>query len=317
MMLGVVSAVGSLGQFVLIPVSRWLLDSGSWQRTTVALAVIVLPVILLSPMMRTLRIVAADQDATPPTPLEHDLRRAASSGSYLMLNAAFFVCGFHVTFIGIHLAGYVDGSGISPATASIALSLIGLFNVAGSLAVGVMGQYMSFTKILAGIYALRAITITAFVVLPLSGTTTIIFGIAMGVLWLSTVPPTSAIVAQQFGPANAGALFGIVFLSHQLGSFIGAWLGGVVVDVTGSYRLMWWLAVLLGVFATAMHLLLDDGPVDDPPNDLRLSVIPRAAAVFVVVVGISAALTLRAPQSAAHDAAPMTYCVLGPVLIDG
>ncbi len=317
MMLGVVSAVGSLGQFVLIPVSRWLLDNGSWERTSLALAIIVLPVIALSPMMRSLRIAQSFEDDAPTTPLRHDLRRAASSGSYLMLNGAFFVCGFHVTFIGIHLAGYVDGSGISPTTASYALSLIGLFNVAGSLAVGYLGQTVSYTKLLAGIYGMRAVTIAAFVVLPLSGTSTIVFAIVMGVLWLSTVPPTSAIVAQQFGPANAGALFGIVFLSHQLGSFIGAWLGGVVVDITDSYLLMWWLAVALGVFAAVMHLLIDEGPVDEPPPDRRLPLIPSAAATVLVVLGISAALTLSTPEIARDDAAPMSYCVLGPTLIHG
>lgn len=313
LMLGVVSAVGSLGQFVLIPVSRWLLDNGSWQRTSVALALIVLPIVVLSPMMRTLKLVETT-DAAPAVPLRHDLRRASSSGSYLMLNGAFFVCGFHVTFIGIHLVGYVDSIGVSAGTGSIALSLIGLFNVIGSLAVGVLGQKFSFTKILAAIYGMRAVTIAVFVTVPLTAASTIIFAMAMGVLWLSTVPPTSAIVAQQFGPANAGALFGIVFLSHQLGSFLGAWLGGAVVDQTGSYQLMWWLAVALGIFATAMHLLIDEGPVDDVPPAGGVRVL-GAAAALMMIVAVPVAATLHTPADASETATPAVYCVLGPISV--
>ena len=163
-----------------------------------------------------------------------------------------------MTFIGVHLAGYVTTINLSPSVASNALALIGLFNVVGSLLVGWLGQRFAFTKILAVIYGLRAVGIAVFVLSPPSATATIIFGITMGVLWLSTVPPTSAMVTEQFGPANSGALFGVVFLSHQLGAFLGAWLGGELFDRTGSYSLMWWLAAGLGLFAMAVHLLITD-----------------------------------------------------------
>ena len=158
-------------------------------------------------------------------------------------------------------------------------------------------------------------------------TTTILFAMAMGVLWLSTVPPTSGIVTEMFGPTNSGALFGIVFLSHQMGSFIGAWMGGEVVDITGSYAVMWWLAVGLGVFAMAMHLLLDEGPAPTPPTGGSRGVAPGAAALFILIAGTAAAISLATtPASAAslaatdtsaeHDQPAMTYCALGPIVLE-
>lgn len=317
MLLGIVSAVGSLGQFVLIPVARYLLDSRTWESTALILALALIPIVLLAPLLRS-RVIATPEEvlATPAVPLRNDLRRASGSRAYILLNAAFFVCGFHVTFIGIHLAGFVDLRGLSGTTASTALALVGLFNVFGSLVVGALGQRYSFTKLLAGIYGLRAVTIAVFVSLPVTTTSTIIFAMAMGVLWLSTVPPTSAIVTQLFGPTNAGALFGIVFLSHQMGSFIGAWLGGELVDATGSYAFMWWLSVALGIFAMGAHLLIDERPVaEPPPGPGGLRIVPAGLAAITVAVGMSAALSLAAPtDERASSHTPMTYCVLGPTL---
>ena len=327
MLLGIVSATGSLGQFVLIPTARVLLDSRSWESTTLILTLTLIPILFLAPMMRSRPIEtpnavqAKEAEPAPATgtmPLRNDLRRAASSRSYILLNAAFFVCGFHVTFIGIHLAGFAEFEGLDATTASTALALVGLFNVFGSLLVGALGQRYSFTKLLSGIYGLRAVVIAVYILVPVTATTTIIFAMAMGVLWLSTVPPTSAIVTQQFGPANAGALFGIVFLSHQMGSFIGAWLGGELVDATGSYSIMWWLSVGLGVFAMAMHLLIDEGPVPEPPPSSSGGLVPAGLAAVTVVVGVSAAASLAqvSPAEASDrvEPAPMTYCVLGPTV---
>ena len=330
--LGIVSAIGSLGQFVLIPVARLLLDRGDWQSTSIALAIILVPIIAFAPAMRASPIASATDSATPqdavtaePAPtLSEDLRRARASRPYLLLNAAFFVCGFHVTFIGVHLAGFVNLQGLSAGTASTGLALIGLFNVFGSLLVGALGQRFSYTKLLAAIYGMRAVVISTFVLLPITPTSTIIFAMAMGVLWLSTVPPTSGIVTEMFGPTNSGALFGIVFLSHQMGSFIGAWMGGEVVDITGSYAIMWWLAVGLGVFAMAMHLLLDEGPAPEPPKRGPRGLAPVALALFVVASGTAASLSLSAsPASAStnaelpaadHEQPAMAYCVLGPLV---
>lgn len=326
MMLGIVSAVGSLGQFVLIPIARWLLDTGSWQRTTVILAIISLAVIAFAPAMRAVAVVADTEGSggngvapAAKTDLRSDLRRASSSRSYMMLNAAFFVCGFHVTFIGVHLAGFVGDAGISDTTASTALALIGLFNVFGSLLAGYLGGRMRLTMVLAGIYGLRAVVIAAYVLIPTSGTTTIVFGMAMGVLWLSTVAPTGAIVTQQFGPTNAGALFGIVFLSHQIGSFLGAWMGGEFVDATGSYSAMWWLSVLLGIMAMTLHLFIDENPVPEPPADrggLRLA--PTGAAMALALAGVAAAVSISQPAEASattgKSSPPAYYCVLGPLI---
>lgn len=331
MMLGIVSAIGSLGQFVLIPVARLLLDTGSWQRTTVILAIVATGVIVLAPAMRSV-VVSADvskgDSSSAPSPssvrhpdLRSDLRRASSSRSYIMLNAAFFVCGFHVTFIGVHLAGFVDDAGLSATTASTALALIGLFNVFGSLLSGYLGGRIRLTMVLAGIYGLRAVVIAAYVLIPTSGTSTIVFAMAMGVLWLSTVPPTSAIVTQQFGPTNAGALFGIVFLSHQIGSFLGAWMGGELVDVTGSYSIMWWMSVFLGIAAMMIHLFIDESPVPDPPagfGGLRLA--PIGAAAVITAAGIAAAISISTPAEASmngeatSESPPSFYCVLGPMV---
>ena len=331
MMLGVVSAVGSLGQFVLIPVTRILLERSDWQSTSLIMAGILVLIILVAPAMRSTAIAmsdaasearAADDSTANEAPtLRADLSRAAATPSYLFLNAAFFVCGFHVTFIGIHLAGFVELSRLSPSVASTALALIGLFNVFGSLLVGWLGQRYSFTKLLAGIYGLRAVTIAVFVILPTTGTSTIIFAMVMGVLWLSTVPPTSAIVTQQFGPTNAGALFGVVFLSHQLGSFLGAYLGGEVVDRTGSYATMWWLSIALGIFAMAMHLVLDESPVGPkPPGSRGIGLAPAALVMIVISLGVFAAG--KSVAEAAHtadgadgeNATYMSYCALGPAL---
>ena len=253
--LGIVSAVGSLGQFVLVPVAQWYLDRNDWSDTLVLLAVIAGLIVLVAPFIATVDLsgdlsgdlsdpgTPGTATTEPPRTLRQELRRAGHSRSYLMLNGAFFVCGFHVTFIGIFLPGYAEDGGISSSTAATALALIGLFNVAGSLIVGVLGQRMRFTTVLAWIYGLRAVVIAVYVVVPLTAASTIAFSMAIGLLWLATVPMTSAIVTQQFGPTHAGALFGIVFLSHQIGSFIGAFLGGELVDATDSYLAMWWIGL--------------------------------------------------------------------------
>ena len=331
MMLGIVSAVGSLGQFVLIPVARLLLDNGSWQRAAVILGLLLIPIVAATPLMRTLRLAIADDatavDAVPAPTLREDLKKARSSPSYLLLNAAFFTCGFHVTYIGVHLPGYIETVSLAPSVASNALALIGLFNVVGSLLVGWLGQRFAFTNILAVIYGLRGVGIVAYVLTPPSATTTILFGIVMGVLWLSTVPPTSAMVTEQFGPANSGALFGVVFLSHQLGSFLGAWLGGELFDLTGSYSIMWWSAAGLGVFAMVMHLLIAGGRIDTFGGGGRLA---PAISALLLLAGFGAAVNSIPEAAALEIAAPAPgsdappdeelftlYCALGPNLPHG
>lgn len=293
MTLGIVSALGSVGQFILVPIAQQILDRTSWQTAIVVMAVIAASIVALTPVLRGK---AADytefddvnQDADRP--LRADLRRAASSRSYWLLNGAFLVCGFHVTFIGTHLPSYVGDLGQAATVGSTALALIGLFNVVGSLSAGFLGQRHSYTKLLAAIYGCRALFIATYLVIPSSATTTIIFAMAIGTMWLATVPLTSAIVTQQFGTAHSGSLFGIVFVSHQVGAFFGAWLGGTLADSTGSFLLMWWIAVALGVLAMIFHLLIDEGPVPEPPashvGGVRLA---GGAAALMLAAGTSMA----------------------------
>ncbi len=310
LMLGVVSAVGSLGQFALIPIAQTILDRTSWETTVVVMAAVAAALVLFTPALRGRSADFVDPgigEADRRRSLGEELRRAAGSRSYLMLNGAFFVCGFHVTFIGVHLPAYVGDIGLSESVGATALALIGLFNVFGSLAAGALGARFSPTLLLAGIYGLRALVITGFVLLPQTSTSTIVFGAAIGTLWLATVPLTSGIVAQQFGTTHAGALFGIVFLSHQIGSFIGAWMGGEVVDATGSYSPVWWTAVGLGVGAMVLHLFIDEGPVPDEPKARRIRLAP---AVWLAAVGLATAIAIGSgsePADATSDVETRVY----------
>ena len=327
--LGIVSAVGSLGQFVLVPVAQWHLDRNDWTDTLVLLGIIAAAIIVVAPLISNVELErepdgSAGGAAEPTRTLRQELRRAAHSRSYLMLNGAFFVCGFHVTFIGIFLPGYAEDGGLSTSTASTGLALIGLFNVAGSLIVGVLGQRMRFTTVLAWIYGLRAVVIAIYVIVPLTAASTIAFSMAIGLLWLATVPMTSAIVTQQFGPAHAGALFGIVFLSHQIGSFVGAFLGGELVDATDSYLAMWWIGVALGVIAMVFHLLIDESPVPEPPapGEGGLPLVPAGVGITMAAVGIAAALSVATapPADAADGSGTRTaipgFCALPPPVVD-
>ncbi|MEM8923186.1 MAG: MFS transporter, partial [Actinomycetota bacterium] len=243
----------------------------------------------------------------PPTPepegytLREDLRRAAAHRPYLLLNLAFFVCGFHVTFIATHLPSYVSDLGISERAGATALSLIGLFNIVGSLTAGALGGRYSKTKLLSLIYGLRAVFIAVYLLVPASAASTIVFGATFGLLWLSTVPLTGGIVTAQFGPRNSGALFGVVFLSHQLGAFVGVWLGGELADATGSYQVVWLIAMALGVMAAVVHLLIDEGPAPAPPapagGSVRLAP-GGAVAALLLVVGVGALTTTTTAEMA-------------------
>ena len=203
--------------------------------------------------------VAPDSDLT--------VRAARLSGSYWLLNAGFFVCGFQVVFITLHLAPYLKDMSlkypeINGATvATTALALIGLFNVIGTYYAGVLGQRFPKRFLLSGIYITRSVAITLFLLFPLSATTTYVFAAVMGVLWLSTVPPTNAMVAQIFGVAHLSMLGGFVFFSHQIGSFMGVWLGGVLYDRTGSYDIVWYISIALGIFAGLINLPVREAPI--------------------------------------------------------
>lgn len=260
--MGVTAAAGSFGQFLMVPVSSGLIGVVGWQQALVALGGAVL---LILPLAWALREAPSPLTVTGPQQSIADaVREASRHRPFQLLMAGYFVCGFQVVFIGVHLPSYLKDHGLSPQVATTALALIGLFNIFGTYIAGSLGQRLAKRHILAGIYLLRAVTITVFLWLPLTPLSVYVFSAAMGLLWLSTVPPTNAIVAQIFGIKHFSMLGGFVFLSHQIGSFLGVWLGGKLYDTTGSYDLVWWIAIALGVFAALINLPVRESPIARP-----------------------------------------------------
>ncbi|NLN68220.1 MAG: MFS transporter [Alcaligenaceae bacterium] len=261
--MGVVAAAGSFGQFLMVPVENFLIDVFDWKIALVVLSGLVLVIVPLGMGMREPSPVAgvasgARQGIVPA------IKEAFAYPSFRLLVAGYFVCGFQVVFIGVHMPSYLKDAGMNPEVASYALALIGLFNVFGTYAVGLMGQKYPKRYLLAGIYTLRGITIIIFLLAPLTPVSVYVFSAVMGLLWLSTVPPTNAIVAQIFGVQHFAMLGGFVFFSHQIGSFLGVWLGGIMYDIYGSYDPVWYLAIALSVFATAMNLPIKESAIVRP-----------------------------------------------------
>ena len=248
--MGVAAAAGSFGQFLMVPTENWLIGHLGWQQALFVLGCIALAIIPLAAGLKEPKFIV--------NPLQQSLgaalREAFAYPSFLLLMAGYFVCGFQVVFIGVHMPSYLKDHGLSQDVATGALALIGLFNVIGTYTAGALGQRLPKRYILSTIYALRSVAIVIFLSVPLSPTSVYVFASVMGVLWLSTVPPTNAIVAQVFGVRYLSMLGGFVFLSHQVGSFLGVWLGGKLYDSTGSYDVVWWIAVGLGVFAALVNL---------------------------------------------------------------
>jgi MFS family permease len=254
---GVAAAAGSFGQFVMIPMETMLIAHLGWQGALFLLAgaaLLILPLALgvrepvAAPVIGGQGIGAA-------------LREAFGYRSFQLLMLGYFVCGFQVVFIGVHMPSYLRDHGLGLDVSTAALMLIGLFNIFGTYAAGMLGQRFPKRYLLSAIYGLRAVAITLFVTLPLTPASVYVFSAVIGFLWLSTVPPTNAVVAQIFGPRYMSMLGGFVFLSHQVGSFLGVWLGGRLYDATGSYDVVWWLAVGLGVAAALVNLPVREGPI--------------------------------------------------------
>jgi MFS family permease len=268
--MGVAAAAGSFGQFLMVPVEGFLIRGVGWQQALLVLSMLVL---LVMPLALGLR----EPGFAGSAPVKRDqtiaqaLREAFKYRSFQLLMAGYFVCGFQVVFIGVHMPSYLRDKGLSPEVASYALGLIGLFNVFGTYIAGSLGQKFAKRKILAGIYLGRAVVIAVFLWAPLSPMSVYIFASVMGLLWLSTVPPTNAAIAQIFGVAHLSMLGGFVFFSHQIGSFLGVWLGGVLYDRTGSYDIVWYLAIALGVFAAIVNLPVREAPI------ARGTPVPQAA----------------------------------------
>ncbi len=260
--MGITAAAGSFGQFLMVPVSSGLIGSFGWQQALIILGVGVLAIVPLSYGLkeRPVHAAAAGEHQSILTAV----REAFGHRSFQLLTAGYFVCGFQVVFIGVHLPSYLRDHGLTPQVATTALALIGLFNVVGTYTAGALGERMAKRHILSAIYALRSVVIVASLAAPLTPMSVYLFASAMGVLWLSTVPPTNAVVAQIFGVRHFSMLSGFVFLSHQLGSFLGAWLGGKLYDATGSYDVVWGIAVALGVFAALINLPVRETAVQRP-----------------------------------------------------
>lgn len=258
--MGVAAAAGSFGQFLMVPVEGMLIAALGWQQALMALAAAVL---LIAPLAWGLREATATGSgaAIREQTIVQALREAFRYRSFQLLMVGYFVCGFQVVFIGVHLPSYLKDHNLSPQVASTALALIGLFNVFGTYAAGVLGQRLAKRHILATIYLARSVTITVFLLAPLTPWSVYLFASVMGVLWLSTVPPTNAVVAQIFGVAHFSMLGGFVFFSHQIGSFMGVWLGGVLYDRTGSYDVVWLIAIGLGVLAALVNLPVKENAI--------------------------------------------------------
>jgi len=260
--MGITAAAGSFGQFLMVPIEGGLIAAFGWQEALFILGCVSL---IILPLAFGLR-----EPTRPAVPgVVHQsmgaaLREAFGDRSFLLLTAGYFVCGFQVVFIGVHMPSYLKDHGLTPGVATTALALIGLFNVFGTYSAGLLGGKFPKRFLLSGIYALRSLAIVVFILAPLTPVSVYVFACVIGFLWLSTVPLTSGLVAQIYGVRYLSMLGGFVFLSHQVGSFLGVWLGGGLYDMTGSYDLVWWISIGLGLFAAAVNLPVREQPLLRP-----------------------------------------------------
>lgn len=257
MAMGIAAAAGSFGQFIMLPGTLGLMEWLGWSAALLALAAMVA---LLVPMGAALREPPAPRQAGQQT-LAEALGEAARHPGFWLLSVGFFVCGFQVVFVGVHLPAYLVDQGLGVHVGTTVLALVGLFNIFGTYGAGWLGGRLSKPRLLVWLYLLRGLVIVAFFYLPLSEASAYLFGMAMGLLWLSTVPLTNGTVATMFGVRNLSMLGGIAFLFHQLGSFMGGWLGGYLYDLTGSYALVWEISILLSLMAALLNWPVREEPV--------------------------------------------------------
>ena len=260
---GVGTAAGSFGQFLFSPLAVAFIDLFGWQQALVVFGFITLLIIPLSLAVRTAPMDMSNKPgAVQKQSLVQALAEAFGHRSYILLVLGFFTCGFQLLFITVHLPAYLVDRGLSVDAGAWTLGVIGLFNIIGSVAAGWLGDRMPKRYLLSIIYVLRSVAVVAFISLPVTPTSAIVFGASMGLLWLSTVPPTSALVALMFGTRWMATLFGFAFFSHQVGGFLGVWLGGVLFESTGSYNVIWWLSVVLGIVSALINLPIVEKPVE-------------------------------------------------------
>ena len=262
--LGMVTSIGSFGQFAVLPITQFFIDGFGWQ-----IALMLLSGVAASMLAACLVLHLQDNDQAPQTAdlaklsAKDALGTALNSRDYILLTTGFFVCGIQIVFIGTHLPTYLRDAGLSSEVASWSLAVVGLFNIIGSFAAGWLGSFMSKKKLLAWFYLGRSIFMILFIMLPPTPLTAILFGCSMGLLWLGTIPLTSGLIVVFFGPAFLSMLYGVAFLSHQIGSFIGAWLGGRIYDMLGSYNVMWLIVIASGLFAFAINYMINE-PEPEP-----------------------------------------------------
>jgi len=259
---GLTTAGGSLGQFLVVPAAQGLLTELGWRTALVVLAGVISLVVALAAGIGGKP--AEGVGAEPPQSMSAALAAAGRYPSYWLLNLGFFVCGFHVAFVATHLPAYLTDKGLAASVGATSLALVGLFNIFGSYLFGAWGDRWRKKYLLSGIFFARAAAIALFVALPLSPASALMFAAVLGFLWLGTVPLTSGLVTEMFGVRYLSMLYGIVFLSHQVGSFFGAWAAGYAYDLTGSYDLAWGTSIALGLLAGIIHLPIRDGAASRP-----------------------------------------------------
>ena len=251
--LGLVMAGGSLGQFIILPLATILIDWFQWSMSLIYLSIISGTMLLFSFALNYSGKTESSVTGTDQT-IKEAIYEAFGSKSFILLTLGFFVCGFHVTFVAVHLPAYINDQNLPSWVGGWSLGLIGLFNIVGTLLFGYLGDHGSKKNLLALLYSLRGLLFLLFIFLPKTELTVLLFASLLGVLWLSTVPLTSGIITVVFGPYYMSMLFGIVFFSHQIGSFLGSWLGGRFFDIYGSYHIMWWACVVLGFLSALVHM---------------------------------------------------------------
>jgi MFS family permease len=260
---GAGTAAGSFGQFLFSPLAVGLIDHYGWQDTLLVFAALVLLIVPLSLALASPRDAGVPTGAAAPSQqtVSQALSEAVGHRSYMLLVLGFFTCGFQIFFIAVHLPAYLVDRGLPVWVGGWALGAIGLFNIVGAIAAGWLSAFMPKRYILSFIYFARSLAILVYIMLPTSAAATLVFGAVLGLLWLSTVPPTSGLVALMFGTRWLAMLFGFAFFSHQVGGFLGVWLGGFLFERTGSYDVVWWLAILLGLLSAAINLPIVEKPV--------------------------------------------------------
>ncbi len=257
MAVSILAAAGSLGTFVIAPVSQGLLDRVAWDSALLILALIAAAMAGLALLFKANKSDGLAGQTEKPNALKA-IGEALRHPGYIAMSIAFFACGFQLIFVATHLPNFIAFCGLPATLSANAIAMIGIFNAIGTLVAGKMGELYGHKLILVLIYVFRTIAIAAYAFIPVSVETTLMFGAAMGFLWLSVIPPVSALLNSMFGPTNFGAVFGMLFLSHQIGAFLGAYLGGLSFDLTGDYMIAWWSLIIVGALAALIQLSMDD-----------------------------------------------------------